>query len=175
MSRHVLSYCAQEVKTGDPDRFLSALFVPMPQREALFAAYALNVELARVPGMVSEEMLGHIRYAWWQEGVEALYNDQPVREHPVLQALKACVDVDCMPQVGLQPVVDAYRNQYPEAPPEMDRLMEMLSLLVIRAAYPKAERGWRRANRCIVNHRYRYEDKKRGWLHFKLLLLGLMP
>jgi len=36
------------VRAGDRDRFLATLFAPAPQRRALFALYAFNLELARI-------------------------------------------------------------------------------------------------------------------------------
>ncbi len=73
MRRH-LSYCGHEVRKHDRDRFLTSLFVPPRRAQALLAVYALNTELAHIRDAVSEEeTIGHIRLAWWQEAIEALY------------------------------------------------------------------------------------------------------
>ena len=64
-------YCADLVRRLDYDRFLMSLFVPQTERPALLAVCALNAELAQVRSLVSEEMIGHIRLAWWQEALEA--------------------------------------------------------------------------------------------------------
>src|SRR5665213_2932433 len=73
------------VREHDRDRFQTALFAPAGDREALFALYAFNYEIARVRESVREPMLGQIRLQWWREaggriGVEiALARvDQPV-------------------------------------------------------------------------------------------------
>ncbi|MEX2008823.1 MAG: squalene/phytoene synthase family protein, partial [Dongiaceae bacterium] len=42
MATSGLSYGAAEVRRGDRDRFLTALFAPADRREALFALYAFN-------------------------------------------------------------------------------------------------------------------------------------
>jgi phytoene synthase len=57
-------------REGDPDRSLAALFAPSEARERLFALYAFNVELARIPDQVSEPDLGFIRLQWWREALE---------------------------------------------------------------------------------------------------------
>ena len=42
------SYCAELVRTADRDRFIAGLFVPAHRRDALYALYALDVEIGRV-------------------------------------------------------------------------------------------------------------------------------
>src|SRR5882724_8075260 len=101
MVRRKLSHCAEEIRRHDRDRFLAALFVPVEQREALFAACALNIELARIRTAVSEEMLGHIRQAWWEEAVEALYVGAPPRGQPVLLALAPVIEAGHLPHDAL--------------------------------------------------------------------------
>ena len=81
-----LSYCASQVREHDPDRFLTCLFAPVERREALFALYALNYELAKTREVVRETMMGRIRLQWWREAIEGLYAGE-VREHQVLTAL----------------------------------------------------------------------------------------
>jgi phytoene synthase len=76
------------VRRDDPDRWLAARFVAeAAPRADLIALYAFNDAVARVPGQVSNPMLGDIRLAWWREGLEALVAGASVRAHPVLQAL----------------------------------------------------------------------------------------
>jgi phytoene synthase len=81
------------VRRADPDRWQAARFVADPaRRDALVSLYALNDELARVAEQVSTPMLGDIRLAWWREGLEAVIEGGPVRQHPVLQALIPAAD-----------------------------------------------------------------------------------
>ena len=42
------AYCEAQVRAGDRDRFLAALFAPAQHRAGLFALYAFNLEIARV-------------------------------------------------------------------------------------------------------------------------------
>src|SRR5271155_1201163 len=82
-----LSPVAALVRRHDRDRYQTALFAPAARREALFALYAFNYEIARVRESVTERALGHIRLEWWRETVDAAYGGTPVRQHPVAEAL----------------------------------------------------------------------------------------
>lgn len=70
----------------DPDRYLCLLFAPQPQREALFALHAFELELARIPERTSEAMLGAIRLQWWRESLEGIRAGSP-RRHEVVGPL----------------------------------------------------------------------------------------
>jgi NADH dehydrogenase [ubiquinone] 1 alpha subcomplex assembly factor 6 len=75
------------VRRHDRDRFQTALFAPAARREALFALYAFNYEIARVRERVREPTLGRIRLEWWRETIDLAYRGAPVRRHPVAEAL----------------------------------------------------------------------------------------
>ena len=90
MSGPDLSPCAAELRRHDPDRFLTALFAPAERREALFAIYAFNLEVARAREAVSEPMLGRIRLQWWREAIEGIYAGRP-RRHYVVDPLSEAV------------------------------------------------------------------------------------
>ena len=49
-----LSYCGEMVRKHDPDRFLLSLFMKPDRREALWALYAFNHEIARTREVVTE-------------------------------------------------------------------------------------------------------------------------
>jgi phytoene synthase len=86
-----LSHCAALVREHDHDRYLCTLFAPPMIREAWFALFAFNHEIASIAESVSEEMLGFMRFAWWREVLDEVYGGQPVRRHPVAQALAEVV------------------------------------------------------------------------------------
>lgn len=76
------------IRRDDPDRWLASRFAADAQARAdLMTLYAFNDELARVAPAVSNPMLGEIRFAWWNEAVDEIYQGRPVRRHPVTQAL----------------------------------------------------------------------------------------
>ena len=60
-------HCAEVVRTDDFARYASALFVPAPERRALLALYAFNVEICRVHAQVSQPLPGEIRLQWWRD------------------------------------------------------------------------------------------------------------
>ncbi|HSR72756.1 MAG TPA: phytoene/squalene synthase family protein [Kiloniellales bacterium] len=91
MAKPSLSYCAREVRRLDHDRYLAALFAPQERREALFALYAFNQEIARIPELVSESLLGHIRLQWWRDAIEGIYRGAPVR-HAVVEPLAHAIE-----------------------------------------------------------------------------------
>jgi NADH dehydrogenase [ubiquinone] 1 alpha subcomplex assembly factor 6 len=86
MSTQALSYCAEEVRRYDNDRFLCTLFAPSAEREALWSIYAFNLELARIRESVSQPMLGHMRLRWWTDTLDAVCERRPPN-HPVALAL----------------------------------------------------------------------------------------
>src|SRR5215467_4094326 len=60
-------HCEALVRAADKDRFLTTLFAPAERRDALFALYAFNVEIARVREVVREPVAGEIRLQWWSD------------------------------------------------------------------------------------------------------------
>ena len=91
-----LSPVAALVRRHDRDRFQTALFAPVHRREALFALYAFNYEIARVRERTTEPALGEMRLEWWRETIAAAYDGalprrarQPSRSSPLRAAMSA--------------------------------------------------------------------------------------
>ncbi|SVD11733.1 uncharacterized protein METZ01_LOCUS364587, partial [marine metagenome] len=85
-SKAVFAYCAEQVWLHDRDRYLCSLFAGSRGRHALWALYALNLELARAREVVTQPMLGEVRLRWWHDTLECLFQGQSTG-HPVVQAL----------------------------------------------------------------------------------------
>jgi phytoene synthase len=85
-----LSYCGEQVRRYDHDRFLTALFAPAPRRDDLLALYAFNLEIAKIRETVTEPMLGRIRLQWWRETLEGFERGE-VRPHAVAEPLAETV------------------------------------------------------------------------------------
>ena len=62
-----MGHCAELVRAHDFSRYASTLFAPAPQRRALLALYAFNVEICRVHTQVSQPLPGEIRLQWWSD------------------------------------------------------------------------------------------------------------
>jgi hypothetical protein len=58
-------------RTFEYDRYLTALLMPRRHREALILLAAFAGELRRVPGLVTDPMMGAIRLQWWRDTFEA--------------------------------------------------------------------------------------------------------
>lgn len=113
------AHCAGEVRAQDKDRYLAALFAPEDKRPHLMALYAFNLELARVPDLVSEPTLGEIRLQWWRETIEQMFAGQGV-DHPVARALSETVAAARLPQATFETMIEARRfDLYREPVPDI--------------------------------------------------------
>jgi phytoene synthase len=101
------TYLAGEARRRDPDRYLCALFAPAARRDAFLGLVLFDRELARIPGVVSQPMAGHIRYQWWREAVDGLAAGEPARRHPVVAELAATLGQGWTEPGRLQALVDA--------------------------------------------------------------------
>jgi phytoene synthase len=116
---------AELVRRRDPDRFLTALFAPPEQRDALLTLYAFDHELARAREVTSEPHLALIRLQWWREVVEGAR-----RRHEVATPLAALLDGGRLSADPLLPIIDAYEV---EAQPCIERLSEWRTWLLAGA------------------------------------------
>lgn len=110
-----LSYCGEQVRRSDNDRFLCAQFAPVEVREDLYALFAFNIELARIPERVSEPLLGDIRYQWWRDGLEAVYGGN-APQHEVIGPLSKTVRAFDLDHAVLERIIDTRRQDLDETP-----------------------------------------------------------
>ena len=90
VARKTLTYCADQLRRYDRDRFQVALFASEERREAIFALYAFNLEIAKTAESVTESTLGQIRLQWWRERIDEIYAGQ-ARAHQVIEPLGRAV------------------------------------------------------------------------------------
>jgi NADH dehydrogenase [ubiquinone] 1 alpha subcomplex assembly factor 6 len=143
------SYCAELVRRLDYDRFLCTLFAPAGRREALFALYALNTELARIRESVTEPLLGAIRLQWWRERIDALFEGKGAGRHAseVVAALAAAIGERRLPRGPFEILLDAREFDLSEEPPEDLAALEAyaeatagsLAVLTLEALAPPEE------------------------------------
>ncbi|RDD61431.1 phytoene/squalene synthase family protein [Ferruginivarius sediminum] len=112
-----LSYCAQQLRRYDHDRFLMCLFAPPPVREEMFALYAFNHEVAKVAEVVTEPMAGRIRIQWWREALDGLFGGQP-RKHQVAEPLSQAIRAHGLPRKPFERLLDARENDLEDTPPK---------------------------------------------------------
>jgi len=115
--RRGISSLARFVRAHDSDRYQTALFAPADRREALFALYAFNYEIARVREGVTQPMLGQIRLQWWREVVDAAYAGVPPRPHVVAEPLAAAIRQSALTREYLDRMIDTRERDLADAPP----------------------------------------------------------
>jgi phytoene synthase len=114
--RGALLPIAALVRRHDLDRYQTALFAPPAARDALFALYAFNYEVARISETVHEPMLGQIRLQWWREAIDTAFTGGAMRAHPVVEALTATIRGYSLDRALLDRVVDARERDLDDAP-----------------------------------------------------------
>ncbi len=117
MAQQVLSYCAQEVRRFDNDRFVTALFAPAAPREALFALYAFNTEVARIRERIKEPLLGEMRLIWWEQTIERVFSEQVPPAQPVAAALAAAIHRHDLSRSPFERLLEARRADMRDAGP----------------------------------------------------------
>lgn len=148
-----LSYCAEQVRRYDRDRFLTALFAPQPNRDDLLALYAFNLELAKIRETVTEPMLGRIRLQWWRETLDGFERGE-VRQHAVAEPLAETVRRHRLAPAQLARLVEGREHDVaPEPPVDLAALEDYaadtsatlveLALAVLDGGHPAAREAAR--------------------------------
>lgn len=88
---------------------MAALFAPHTVRQHLYQLYAFNAEIARIPALVSEAMIGQMRLAWAREAVSDLFaSPAKVRRHDVYEGLADLLDAPGAPdRDSLETLIEA--------------------------------------------------------------------
>ncbi|KHO01216.1 Squalene/phytoene synthase [Metarhizium album ARSEF 1941] len=76
----VLSIANARPRTSDYDAHLVRRFVPSPVRDTYAALRALNLELVRLPEIVSNPLIGTLRIKFWHESMDKTFAGTPPRE-----------------------------------------------------------------------------------------------
>jgi phytoene/squalene synthetase len=100
--------CAELVKAGDPDRYLSVMAAPVEARDRLLVLYAFNLEVARAPWASKEEMIAEMRLQWWLDTINEIY-DGKVRHHEVVGPLAEVITAYDLPQNLFVELIEARR------------------------------------------------------------------
>ncbi len=98
--------CEALLRRDDPDRWLASLFVPEPARPHVHALFAFSLEIARVRELVSEPLLGEIRFQWWRDALEAPDKGE-AQANPVASALLDTVARFGLPSEPLLGLIEA--------------------------------------------------------------------
>lgn len=179
-----LSSLAPEIRVHDRDRYLATLFAPADRRDALFAIYAFDHEIAKVRHLVSEPLVGFIRLQWWRDALSGIESGH-VLAHPVVQALDRAyrdlgLDVDL-----LETAIQAREQELEEAPPDDIAAFEQhlvrsnggivrASVILLGNGDPKVLAAADHLGQCLgLLESLRFLDRDRGdrrlWLPSSLL------
>lgn len=93
----------QAVREADRDRYLAALYAPEDRREALFALYAFNAEVAGIRDRIREALPGEIRLQWWRDVIAG----RPADGHPAAEALVEAIDRHGLPRAAFENYLEA--------------------------------------------------------------------
>lgn len=91
----------------DPDRYRAAMLADKAAQERLIVIYGFHSELAKIPELVSETMIGEIRYQWWRDVIDDIYSWKAVRAHEITTPLAQLIsDID-LPRFWVDRLIDA--------------------------------------------------------------------
>ncbi|MDE2583360.1 MAG: squalene/phytoene synthase family protein, partial [Rhodospirillales bacterium] len=91
------------------------MFAPPARREALFALYAFDGELARARAVTQEPAIALIRLAWWREVVEGA-----ARAHEVASPLTAALEQGLLDRADLLGVIAAREIEAEDSIPTLE-------------------------------------------------------
>jgi phytoene synthase len=103
-----VSYCAELVRSANRDRFVATLFAPAHNRDALYALYAFNVEVAHVRGRAREATAGEIRLQWWREVLQGERHGEAMAS-PVAASLLKTIETHRLPLNAMLALLEARR------------------------------------------------------------------
>lgn len=97
---------SDQLKSADPDRYLSTLYAPEARRAALTALYAFNAEIAGIRDRIRDPLPGEIRLQWWRE---ALAGDRAgeARANPLAAALLDAIAAHGLPLAAFERMLEA--------------------------------------------------------------------
>jgi len=101
-----LDYCLASLKQSDPERYFVCLFSPAEARGALAALYAFNLDVVSTRDLVSEPMIGEIRFQWWRDALKEA-GEGEVSAHPIAGPLLQAINHYRLPVSALLNLLDA--------------------------------------------------------------------
>lgn len=112
------SFLAAELKKADPDRYLLSLFAPARARQALWALFLFNHEIAKTRSMVTDTTLGLIRLQWWRDEIAKICHGGTGGQIPVLSTLAPAIHAHNLPQAWFDGLIYAREFDLEDVTPE---------------------------------------------------------
>ncbi|KAA8567877.1 hypothetical protein MFRU_010g00540 [Monilinia fructicola] len=91
-------YCANLIQKFDSPSYTLQTFIPPSTRDAYLSIRALNIELARIPDIVSNPTVGALRMQFWRDNLNRTFANTPPKEpvaillHHALKSLQSRYD-----------------------------------------------------------------------------------
>lgn len=112
-----------QVRAADVDRWLaSRLAADARARADLIALHAFEAELAAIPTRVSQPMLAEMRFVWWRDQMDGVFEGAPRKGHPVLEALADLVARHALPRTPVEALIEAHIGRVHREPHDLDAL-----------------------------------------------------
>ncbi|RKF77027.1 NADH dehydrogenase complex I, assembly factor 6 [Golovinomyces cichoracearum] len=74
------SYCSKLIQKFDSPSYTLQTFIPASARDVYLSIRALNVELARIPDIISNSTIGALRMQFWRDNVNKIFQEIPQNE-----------------------------------------------------------------------------------------------
>ncbi|HEX8471927.1 MAG TPA: squalene/phytoene synthase family protein [Brevundimonas sp.] len=110
-----------QVRTADPDRWLSSRFVGDGEvRADLIALYAFETELLSIPTRVTQPLLAEMRYVWWRDQMDGVFSGVTRKGHPVLEALTLAAGRRALARAPFDALIEAHIGRVHGEPHDLD-------------------------------------------------------
>lgn len=96
----------QLARTHAFDRYLSALLAPAGQRDALMTWAAVAGEIERIPFVVTDPMIGEIRFQWWLDWLD-LVQAGGASGNPLADAMAGIIRSKSLPVDTIRAMIEA--------------------------------------------------------------------
>jgi len=102
-------------RADDLDRYLAALLAPRRARQDLIALTAFLGEVARIPDLVNEPMMGEIRLQWWRDALEGRGAGARTGS-PIADAILETIARHALPQDSFFTILEARSRELTQDP-----------------------------------------------------------
>jgi phytoene synthase len=102
-------HCMELARQARRPLYAAILFAPENARGALWAMAALDIELSRIPDLVTQSLAGQMRLQWWREALTGNAAYEP-GSNPVMRALNAAFAAHAMSATRLLPLINAHES-----------------------------------------------------------------
>ena len=104
----MINYCTNKAAAEGFDLYYAMLFETATAKNISVCLHALSVELAEVIAECSDPGIARIKFKWWQEEIERLFNREA--RHPITQAISKNIPLDKLNKHELINSVDNFER-----------------------------------------------------------------